>query len=280
MNTKRVLSTLVLVAWLAWPAAVRAEEPSFRDLVRKYVHLKTVGSPTQPLPGLPEDIQKIVALEYEVLLMENGEERTVDPAKHEFQIDDQIRVRIRSLSDLYIYIFYEGAGGERKCLLPDPDFKDSSPLAKSDQLLRLPADDTAFTFVHPAGEDKLIVVATEEPSDDLAALSDVVFKSPDEPLTPEQEELQKKLKVRNEMVLKSIRERQAKGTRYRGLFDDDSIEQVALEIDRQGTTRAILEEPPHEGETSTFAMAATFKEDNPAELFVSIPLTSVSKGKR
>jgi hypothetical protein len=200
-------------------------------------------------------------------------EEPVDAATHQFNVGDQIRVRIKPLSGLYIYIFHEGASGQRVCLLPTDNEK--PPLAKADQMLDLPQDGSVFEFSPPAGEEKLIVVATEEPSDDLAALSNVVFKKPDDQLTPSEKELQDKLKARSQKTLKSIRDRQALGTRYRGLFTEEAVSNVSKEMGDKGTSRAVLEEPPTGKQSSTFAMTAGLKGESGLELFVTIPLKSI-----
>jgi hypothetical protein len=260
-------------------AGADAAEPAFRDLVRKYVKAQSAGTVGEKLPGLPADLQKVVALEYTILLQRGADEQAVDSSSYQFMLQDRIRVRIQPLTDLYIYIFHEGASGHRTCLLPTD--KEKPPLAKRDQVLELPADGSIFEFSAPPGDEKLIVVAAEEPIDDLAALTDVVFKKPDDQLTPQEKALQDKLRARSEKTLKSIRERQAQGLKYRGLFDDEALADVSKKVGDAGTKRAVMEEPPHGKEKSTFSMAASFKGDDHAELFVTIPMKSITgKGSK
>jgi hypothetical protein len=277
MNTslfRRLASAVAMsLAIVVMASAARADQPTFRDLVRKYVANQTAGVKPEKIPGLPADLQKVVALEYTVLWRHDGMDEAIDANSHQFVIGDQIRVRIKPLSELYIYIFHEGASGERVCLLPTDQEK--PPLAKPGQTLDLPTDGSVFEFSPPAGEEKLIVVATEEPSDDLAALSHVVFKKPEDQLTPAEKELADKLKARSQKTLKSIRDRQAQGTRYRGLFTDDAVGQVSKEAGEKHTTRAVLEEPPSGKQSSTFAMSAAQNGEMPIELYVTIPLKSV-----
>ncbi|HEX4150454.1 MAG TPA: DUF4384 domain-containing protein, partial [Pirellulales bacterium] len=254
------------------PAAWAAES-TYRDLVRKYVADKSQGVQPANLPGLAAKVEDVMALESTVMLRKNGEEQRVDANEHEFEIGDEIRVRIKPVSQCYIYIFYEGASGARKCLLPADDEK--APLAKVNEELALPSDGSVFEFTPPAGEDKLIVVATEQPSEDLAALANVVFKKPEDQLSPAEKTLHDSLKGRSDKTLKSIRERQAQGTKYRGLFDEEAVSKVSAEVQSRGTTRAILEEPPTGKQSSTFAMAASFQKGKSVELFVTIPLRSI-----
>lgn len=269
-------SLLCLAVCLLGSRMVLAAEPTFRDLVRKYLVTKQEGGEVAALPGLTGDAHHVVALEYTVLLRKPDGDEPVDVNTHNFDVGDQIRVRIKPESDLYIYIFHEGASGERTCLLPDK--KEMPPLAKAQESLDLPADGSVFEFSPPAGDEKLIVVATEKPSEDLAVMADVVFKKPNEELTKEEQEVQKKLKARSQKILKSIRERQAQGTQYRGLFSSDALTKVRQEISKKGATRAVLEEPPHDGETSTFSMSVSFRENEAPQHFVTIPLKSTPIG--
>ena len=259
---------------LFWMLAgvVQGAEPSFRDLVRKYVQNPQPGA-VAALPGVPEGLNKIIALEYTVLLRTPTGEEAVDATKYQFKLGDQIRVRIKPLSGLHIYIFHEGASGERTCLLPTD--KETPPLASPDKELELPADGSVFEFSPPAGDEKLIVVALEQPSADLAALSDVIFKKPEDQLTPAEKDVQKQLKAKGSQTLKSILDRQSQSTRYRGLFTDESLANVKGQA--AGKTRAVLEEPPHGTQKSTFSLSASKGDDKQGELYVTIPLKSTGK---
>ncbi|HVC98697.1 MAG TPA: DUF4384 domain-containing protein [Pirellulales bacterium] len=260
----------VAVACLAPAARGDAEEPSVRDLVRKYVKDHANGAlaatGAEPLPG---NIRKVVALEYTVLLRKGDEEEAIDPHQHQFQLGDRIRVQVQPLSDLYIYIFHEGSSGQRSCLLPAGD--ETAPLAKRDEVLKLP-DDGYIEFEKPAGDERLIVVATEELVD-LKVLSALVFKKPDEKLSAEELAIQKKLKARTQKTLKSIREQQTQGTKFRGMFNDDVLTKIGGELKDEESTR-VLEEPPHGKQTSTFSMSVSTRKKGAGELFVSIPLKS------
>jgi hypothetical protein len=269
----------VAVICLSTAARGDADEPSVRDLVRKYVKdhangaIAAVGADT-----LPGNIRKVVALEYTVLLRKGDDEEAVDPHQHQFQLVDQIRVQVQPLSDLYIYIFHEGSSGQRSCLLPADD--ETAPLAKRDEILTLPNDGGYFQFEKPAGDERLIVVATEELVD-LKVLSGLVFKKPDEKLSAEELAIQKKLKARAQKTLKSIREQQTQGTKFRGMFNDEVLTQIGGELTDDQASR-VLEEPPHGKQTSTFSMSVSARKKGAGELFVSIPLKSGSPaaGKR
>lgn len=251
---------------------------TLRDLFRTYVKLqsteakKVLDTTLENKMGVEGGVNSVVALQYEVLLRdENGKEMPVDPRQKEFQIGDQIRVRIQPLNDMYIYIFHEGASGHKTCLLPTEEEK--APAAKAGEALQLP-DDGYFEFGPPTGEEKLIVVATEKPIKDLASLSNVVFKKPDEELTPDEKKIKKKLKATGLKTLQSIRKRQAAGTTYRGLISDEALNKFSQDLKKSGTSQGTLEEPPHDKETSAFVMAASNQKNRRPDLFVSIPLKS------
>lgn len=255
---------------------VEADEPTVRDLVRKYLQqqdqAKAGDDEAQSLPG---DLRKVIALEYTVLLIKGGKEEAVDPHAYNFQLGDRIRVQIEPLSDLYIYIFHEGTTGTRSCLLPAEE--EEPPLAKRGQTLRLPHDGY-FEFEPPAGDERLIVVATEA-TVEKKVLTALVFKQPGEKLSSEEEAIQQKLKGRVHKTLKSIRE-QASGSKFRGMFSDALLNEVGEKLKGEGSTRALLEEPPHGKQRSTFTMSVSPDKEGASELFVSIPLKSSAKGKR
>ncbi len=254
---------------------VAAEEITFRDLVRKFVQTPEGTVSAAQVPGLPQGVEKIVALEYTVLLRTPNGDEPVDANVHRFKIGDQVRVRVKPLNGLYIYIFHEGASGKRVCLLPEQ--RERPPLALPEKSLELPTDGSVFEFTPPAGDEKLIVVALEKPSDNLAALSDSIFKKPEVTLTDDEKRLRDEVKAHGEQTLKSILDRQSQGTRYRGMFDDLASTQIKQDVRQRGTDRVLLEEPPHAKQPSTFSMVALLRGGNKGELFVTIPLKSTPK---
>jgi hypothetical protein len=263
-------AALVLLA----VAPAVAAEPTFRDLVRKYVQdgdHKQLGA----LIGFSKPVEHVIALEYTVLVKREGREEAVDPQTHEFKLGDRIRVRVQPLSDTYIYIFHEGASGARVCLLPTDQEK--PPFVKGAQTVELPGDGY-FEFSAPPGNEQLLVVATEKPTADLAGLSNVVFNKPDDQLTPSEKEIKNSLRAKVQKTLKSIRARQSETTTYRGLLDEDSLKGFARSVEQSGNGRGVLQEPPTAKNSSTFAMVASAKNEPQSNLFVSIALKSVGAG--
>jgi hypothetical protein len=268
-----VLLAAILLGAGSLPAEIRAAEPPFRDLVRRYVESQAPNKPAEPLPGLPRDVKKIIALEYTVFLHKDGQDQPVDAANYAFHRGDQVRVRIHPLNDMYIYVFYEREGGQRLCL--QPLSKETPPLAKHNRAFELPADGSVYEFDRSSGEEKLLVVATEKPSDDLAALADMVCKKSDDKLTPEERVRRDQLKARSQKVLQTLRDEQSQSAQYRGLFSEQALTTIGAQSQRQGSVQAVLEEPPHDKQTGTFCLAASFRAEDEPELFVTISLKAV-----
>jgi hypothetical protein len=259
----------VMVAAVAGSAS--AQESNFRDLIRKYAKGGDAAAAAQLASKIGvEKVDGVVALEYKVLHKSGAEEKAVDPNTHKFNLGDKIRVRIEPLNEMYIYIFHEGASGERICLLPTEE--ETPPLAKGNKELDLPADGY-FEFAAPPGDEKLIVVATEKPIADLAGLSNVVFKKPDEELTPKEKEIKEKLKASGKKTLESLKTRNDQ-TAYRGILSDEALKKLG-----EGKTRGVtLEEPPHGKTQSSFAVATSSGGERP-QLLIAIPLKSIGVKK-
>lgn len=256
-------------------AAARGEAPVFRDLVRRAAEQRPADAVPPRLPGVARDVKQALALEYSVLLHQEGKDLPVDASSHEFHQGDQIRVRINPLSDMYVYIFYERAGGQRLCL--QPISKESPPLARRNEAFELPTDGSVYEFDAPQGEEKLLIVGTVQPSDDLAAAADLVCRKRDDKLTPQEKADRERIKARSHKVLRSLREEQAHSARYRGLLSEQSLAKLGEELQRQGLAQAVLEEPPHDDQKGTFCMAVSFDKENQPELFVTISLRSVPR---
>ena len=219
---------------------------------------------------LPQDVSA-VALEYTILLAKNGQERPVNPNTHSFAIGDEFLVRIEAKDNMYIYIFTEGPEGEKSCLQPTSD--ERPPSVKKGEKIELPGDGY-FQFATPPGEEKFIVVATTEPSKDLSALANVVFRKPNQLLTAEEQEQKTKLLGEYKQKMESTMKEKVAGAKTRGVLKQDSVDAFAKELGSK--KRGIIEEPPHGDETSTFAMAVSKVDAGKPELLISISLKSMS----
>jgi len=263
MKTTSIFQTARLVIAgcvlaIAAPHVVQADEPGgqSRDLFRSRVNTQFTS---------------IVALQYEIVLLEDGKEKPIlNPDDHVFSLGDQILVRIEPVEDLYIYIFQEGTSGNRSCLLPQDD--ETAPMAKKGETITLPDDGTAIEFGLPVGKEKLIVAATVEPSHDLAALANAVFKKDAELLTAREKEERKRLRAKNAQMLESIGKEMAAGVTYRGLLADVKTEEFIKQVRERGTGSVVV--PPNGKETSTLAMSVRNKGKGPASLILTISLNS------
>ena len=268
---------VILVAACAWASATTtsawAEEPTFRDLTRKYFKDGN-GADLAKLVGYTEPVKKVIALEYKVLLSQDGKEVPVDPKTHEFKVGDKIRVSIKPLSDYYVYIYHVGASGQSGFLLPAKD--EDPPLAKAGKPVALP-DDGFFEFTAPPGEETLLVVAAEKPVADRAVLARILGKKPGEKDTPEEQAVRKTLKATRKKVLKSVDETRKEildhTVMWRGITAEEKpMRQLAQEIRTRGVTEGTFEEPTANG-TSALYMSCDAK--GQPRLLVSIPLKSV-----
>lgn len=217
---------------------------------------------------LPRNV-KSIALEYTVVLVDkNGKEQTVDPAEHTFELGDSFLVKIRPEDDLYVYVFNEGPGGERTCLLPAADEQPQRVKAGSD--IELPDDGGYFTFEPPAGEEKLVVVALPEPTADVQLLASVAFKSHEAQAGELQSDAAAEAKKQADATIESLREKSGANTRTRGPVRK-VIERVDGGIGKQTVSHV---EPPLDGERSSYGIAIVAEDGSGPELVLDIPLRS------
>lgn len=272
-----VFCVLLGAVWMGTPPAAQADDgagTTFRDLVRKYVK-DGDAKPLAQTIGFSGKIEHVVALEYAVLLITPDGKKTpvADIKSHQFRIGDRIQVKIQPVGDSHIYILHEGASGQRLCLLPTSEEK--PPFVKAGGSVVLP-EDGFFEFTDPPGNEQLLVVATEKPVVDLAALANVVFHKPDDQLTPQEKEIKNSIRAKVQERLQSIREQQAAATTYRGLLNDDALEEIHREVKQRGASETVIEEPVAGGNGNAFAMVASTKTDAQPTLLVTIPLRSVA----
>lgn len=212
---------------------------------------------------LPKNV-KSIALEYTVILVDDaGNERAVDPAEHTFDVGDSFLVRIRPHDDLYVYVFNEGPGGERTCLLPASD--EEPRRVRADAQISLPDDGGFFTFEPPAGEEKLIVVALPEPTDDIRLLATSVFKGRTGSLGAAE------ARKSADAALATLREKSGATVRTRG-----PVRKVVDRLDGgfgPGGTLSHVE-PPIDGASSSYGIAIAGQDAEGPELVLDIPLKS------
>jgi hypothetical protein len=216
---------------------------------------------------LPRNL-KSIALEYTVVLVDkDGRERPIDPAAHTFELGDSFLVKIKPEDDVYVYVFNEGPGGERTCLLPAAD--EQPQRVKADSDIKLPSDGGYFTFEPPAGEEKLVVVALPEPTDDVRLLASVAFKTAEQKaggLTSAAADDKKKA----DAAIDALREKSGAATRTRGPVRK-VIERIDGGIGKQTVSHV---EPPLDGEPSSYGIAIVAADGSGPELVLDIPLRS------
>jgi hypothetical protein len=260
-------------------AGAQAEEPTFRDLTRKYFK-NGEGADLAKLIGFKQPIKKVIGLEYKVLLLKDGKETPVDPKTHEFKVGDRIRIEVQPLNDYYVYIFHIGASGKSCFLLPEKD--EDPPLAKKGEQVALPGDGF-LEFGEPAGEETLLVVATEKPVADRALFARVLSKKPGEEATdtPEERALRNELKATVRKALRSASERQQdvldNSVTWRGLTSDKkSREQLEKEVEARNVKEGTFEEPTINSTGGTTAVYVGAKDVKRPKLLVTIPLKSAT----
>ena len=221
----------VVLCWTQWFAVTNAVagEVTFRDLARKYFK-DGQGADLAKLVGYSQPVKEVIALEYKVLLFTGGKETSVDPKTHDFRLGDKIRLAIEPLNDCYVYIFSIGASRKGSFLLPSQS--EQPPLAKAGQHLPLPSDGY-LEFIEPAGEETVLVVATEKPVANRAMLANVLTKKPEE-LTPAEEAVRKTIKATVKKAMKSAREKEKEllgnTVMYRGLTTGTAIEDMVKDV--------------------------------------------------
>lgn len=212
---------------------------------------------------LPQNLTSI-ALEYTVILVdENGREQAVDPAEHVFQVGDEFLVRIKPQDDVYVYVFNEGPGGDRVCLVPAQE--EEPRLVRKGEELSLPEGDF-LQFAEPAGEEKLLVVAVAEPTNDVRLLARNAFAAQKGNLRSREAAGADAA----EAARKALTERTS--VRTRGTIAKKSIERLDTPVGAK--ERITHVEPPRNGEKSTYGIAINGAEAGAPELVLDIPLRS------
>ena len=275
-----VASICIAAALPAWAAAAEVPEgTTLRTLMREYFKDQD-GVKLAQFIGYQEPVKKVIALDYKVLLLEDGDEKPVDPKLHQFQLGDRIRILIEPRADYYVYVFNIGSDGEHRFLLPDERRNEEAPLIRAGHKVALP-DDGYIRFAPPAGTDQLLVVATEKRVPDLDTLAQLLTKKPGEKLTPEQEKLNDTIKATVKEALISVEERrkakQGNIVMYRGLSTEDQREELVRDVKARKVKEGTFEELSQDAKEGTSAMYISTSGEGTPRLLVSIPLRSVKK---
>ncbi len=253
-----------------------APEVTFRDLVFKSFETNDFDELGQTV-GQTGPLKQVIALEYKVLLLKDGEETVVDPKVRPFKLGDKIRITVQPLKDSYIYIFHIGASGKSSFLVPQADKE--PPLIKANEDVVLPSDGY-FEFVTPPGNEQLKVVASEDPVPDLPLLARVLTKDPKD-YTEEEKQVRNRLSATVEANLRSVEEEeQAKRKKlvtFRGIGAE--VKKAAAETKSSGADKTVVEVPGDKKSDGTVVVFVSTEEGADTEgkrssLLVTIPLKS------
>ena len=254
-----------------------AAEPgvTFRDLVFKSFETNEFEELGQAV-GQTGPLKQVIALEYKVLLLEDGQETAVDPKVRPFKLGDRIRISVQPLNDSYIYIYHIGASGKSDFLVPHAGVQ--PPLTKANDAVVLPSDGY-FKFVQPPGDEQLKVVAAEDPVPDCELLARVLTKDPKD-YTEEEKRVRQRLSATVEANLRSVEEEeQAKRKKlvtFRGIGAD--LKKAAEETRAAGADKTVVEVPGEEGSEGTVVVFVSSEQGEDgarkSSLLVTIPLKS------
>jgi hypothetical protein len=274
------LAALTVAVIVGMPSTLRADEPTFRDLTRKYFK-DGDGADLAKLVGYKQPVKNVIALDYKVLLFKDGKETPVDPKTYEFKVGDKVRVSVQPLHEYYVYIFQIGSSGRGGFLMPEQG--EDPPLAKAGVEIPLPGDGF-IEFSDPPGEETMLVVATEKPIGDRSVLAKVLTKKPGDVDTPQELAMRKTLKATVKKAMKSVQERQQelldKTVSWRGLTTDPKArEEMTADVQNRKVTEGTFEEPMVGKTGVTSAVYASETDDDQAKLLVSIPLKSIETKK-
>jgi hypothetical protein len=268
---------LAAIAALACAHSAAADEPSFRDLARKFSKDGN-GSDLAKLVGFPEPVKKLIALEYKVVLFQDGKEVPIDPKVQHFKAGDRILVRIEPLCDCYIYVYEMGAGVAAKFLVPEKD--EGPPLAKAGRPVALP-DGGRLRLSESAGEKILLVVAAEKPIANRAALANVLSKKTSEEYTPEEQAIRKTLKATRKKLFRSMaegrKETQEHTVIWRPIGGTHPFGTLVQDVHARGAKDGTFEQPAASGTTALYMSCRG--DDAQPRLLVNIPLKVVAAEK-
>lgn len=132
--------------------------------------------PSEPRPS--QDTETVLvpaayaplALRY-TILKRNGEKwEEVDPDS-DFHSGDRIRIRVEANDSAYLYIVMGGSSGTWRVLFPSPDISGGNNRVERRQFLTIPPESqNPFYFDETAGTERVSLVLTREPEQDLEKL--------------------------------------------------------------------------------------------------------------
>lgn len=139
------------------------------------------GEPVQAAESTPASITPVVTnagyiqtpsplgLRYALVQMVNGEEREVNP-QSVFHSGDMVRVKLEGNREGYLYVISRGSSGNWKPLFPSPDISGGENRISPHRRYTVPSSTQAFTFDEQPGEERLFLIYSAEPIQDVQSM--------------------------------------------------------------------------------------------------------------
>ena len=135
---------------------------------------KAKTPPPPPKADTPADhtLQASVplGLRYAVLRRDGANYKEVDP-ETAFRAGDRIRLQVDSNTSGYLYVVMQGSSGNWQLLFPTPEISGGSNHVNKGQSMQVPPGNSGqFVFDETAGTEKIFLVLTRQPEQDLDKL--------------------------------------------------------------------------------------------------------------
>lgn len=114
--------------------------------------------------------QQPLGLKYTILKLTGDQYREVDPDT-EFRSGDRIRINVESNDTAFLYIVMQGSSGTWRPLFPNPAISGGNNRIDRGKVYQIPpADSPSFYFDEQPGTEKVSLILTRTPEEDLEKL--------------------------------------------------------------------------------------------------------------
>jgi hypothetical protein len=111
-----------------------------------------------------------LGLKYTIVKQGGGQYEEVDP-ETEFHTGDRIRVNVEANDRAYLYIVMQGSSGTWRLLFPNPAISGGNNRIERGKVYRIPpAESPSFYFDETPGTEKVSLILTRTPEEDLEKL--------------------------------------------------------------------------------------------------------------
>ncbi|MCU1257597.1 MAG: hypothetical protein JWO80_482 [Bryobacterales bacterium] len=140
-------------------SVVKRAPPVEPPVTTKAAEITTVSYRQQPL-----------GLKYTILKLTGDKYREVDPDT-EFRSGDRIRINVESNDTAFLYIVMQGTSGTWRPLFPNPAISGGNNRIDRGKVYQIPpADSPSFYFDEQPGTEKVSLILTRTPEEDLEKL--------------------------------------------------------------------------------------------------------------